>query len=274
MSYLLKYVKINNKTSPFAGVGFAGNIMNVMNALLQIPKSAKLWIDMETNDTINTDKTIEFTKNSWEYYFNQSVKPENPLKCLTNMQIQRKILYDTKKYTHITPIIKQARILFDKNFTIKPDITNEVQRFYDQHFDKQKILGVQIRLTDMAHYHKVAGIQKYINKMKNIFQQQKIDKIFVATDDEKVLKQIENEFNVPVLYQKHICRATNKAPLLKSYERYYKTDREGHRYLLGKEVLIDILLLSKCNYFIKADISSVSLLALIFSTNIERTFNV
>lgn len=273
MSYSLTFVKINT-TSPFAGAGFAGNIMNVMNALLHIPKTSKLWIDMETNDTINTDETIKFTKNCWEYYFDQMTKPTKPTINSTNMQTKRKILYNTKKYTHTTPIIKQAKNLFYKNFTIKPNITNEVQHFYNKHFDKQNILGVQIRLTDMAHYHKVAGLKKYINKIKNIIQQQQIDKIFIATDDEKVFKQIENEINIPVLYQKHICRATIEAPLLKSYERYYKTDREGHRYLLGKEVLIDILLLSKCKYFLKADISSVSLLALIFSTNIQHAYNV
>ena len=52
-----------------------------------------------------------------------------------------------------------------------------------------------------------------------------------------------------------------------NYENNIVNTRKYHNYLNGKEVLIDILLLSKCDYFLRSH-SSVSDIAIIFNDNI------
>ena len=48
--------------------------------------------------------------------------------------------------------------------------------------------------------------------------------------------------------------------------------RELHRYNLGVECTKDILTLSKCDYLLKADISSVSIVSSILSDNIKQVY--
>lgn len=273
MAYSLVFTKVT-PTSPFAGVGFAGNIMHVMHTLLQIPEDAKLWVDMETNPTINTDSTIYFTKNVWEYYFEQILKPEEIAKSLSRRDIKRMINYTKVQYTNTSPIITRARQLFFKNFSIRKEILDCVQQQYEKLLLDRTSLGVQIRLTDMAKYHKVAGVAAYIRRIKQIMKQQpQIDTLFVATDDSKVFEAIAKEIQIPIVYQEDICRATEQKPMSESYARYYDTNRNGHRYLLGKEVLIDALLLSRCDFLLKADTSSVSQLAIVFGKDIKKVYN-
>ena len=39
-----------------------------------------------------------------------------------------------------------------------------MEKYYINNIEGKVTLGVQVRLTDMKHYHNVSGIEKYINK--------------------------------------------------------------------------------------------------------------
>ena len=73
---------------------------------------------------------------------------------------------------------------------------------------------------------------------------------------------------IPILYQKNIYRTSSESP----YERL-NSERENHGYNLCREVLIDMLLLSKCDYFLRSKISAVSLITTILSENIKKIYN-
>ena len=133
-------------------------------------------------------------------------------------------------------------------------------------------LGVQVRLTDMKHYHNVSPVSNYINKINQILiERPEIEQIFLATDDSEVIDILKENIKLPIIYYKDMFRADASNPHLHPYDRF-KADRELHRYKLGIECIQEIFTLSKCDYLLKADVSSVSIIASILAENIKQVY--
>jgi hypothetical protein len=266
----LIFEKISEE-SPIAGVGTAGNIWMVLNALLNINENEKLFVDMETNKTINNeDEKLFDTYNAWEYYFEQIDINQRKSNKLDFYNLKRMLHYD-KRYTNDDKVCARLRKLFWNNFKFKKNLKEEIDSFYYDNIKSKNTLGVQIRLTDMAHGHNVKKLEHYIIRIKQILAKNKeIKQVFLATDDQEVINVLSRELKVPIIYLEDIYRATKNKPDLLPYDRC-ECDRPLHKYNLGREVIIDIFLLSKCNQILKADISCVSHLAVFFSDRLEET---
>ncbi|MEI3003846.1 MAG: hypothetical protein V8T87_04400 [Victivallales bacterium] len=91
------------------------------------------------------------------------------------------------------------------------------------------------------------------------------DKIFFLTDDKKYLHTFQKRYGNMLF--------TTNAYKTAAYNPYNDAPRENHRYLLGKEVLIDSLLLSKVNWIICGP-SAVSTNAIRLSTCIEKVYKI
>lgn len=270
MHYKLKFEKLT-KDSEISGVGTAGNIWIIINALDQINSNDTIRIDMETHPTINNEKKPMFgTMNAWEYYFHQTQTLDNEIEL--PFLNQRPVLKYDKNYDHNYSRFRDLRSKFYKNFQLRPSIAAEVEKYKETYFLNKVTLGVQIRLTDMKQSHQVAPFETYLYKIKQIIAKHSdIEQLFVATDDQSILAEIESSINIPVICQSGIYRATALKPDLSPFDRL-DHERENHRFLLGKEVLIDIFLLSSCQYVLKSEISAVSQLAVFFGPNIKKTF--
>ena len=82
-----------------------------------------------------------------------------------------------------------------------------------------------------------------------LIEKYNIDKIFLVTEEQKYLDLFIKYYGEKVFF-------TNSFRIYK-VNSYNLNPRENHRYLLGLEVLIDALLLSKCNGLLCGD-SNVS----------------
>ena len=274
-NYILTFEKIE-KTNLIAGVGTAGNIWIVLNALYSQNNhlDSRLFVDMEKNKTINSESYKIFeTMNSWEYYFEQIDRPILNFIQLDSVKIDSVLHYE-KRYTHSSRVSLKLKKLFWDNFSLRPEIKFEIDDFLKENFQNKITLGAQIRLTDMTNTanHNVKKFEDYVIKIKSILSKNpKIQQVFLATDDETVIEKLRESIDIPLISQKNIYRATNHKKDLNPYDRY-EYSRPDHRYLLGKEVIIDIFLLSNCDYILKADVSCVSQLAVFFSQKIKKTF--
>eukprot|EP01084_Bolivina_argentea_P121133 214702_1 len=127
-------------------------------------------------------------------------------------------------------------------------------------------LGVQMRGTDKTAGRRLVFPEEYLRYIflfvQYFMQSEKQPKVFLATDDINYIKYIRYywhyneylpsndirfEFNNIVIMQTDIIRSkyNNAVFNLNILEiNKYK------RYIMGKEVLFDILMLSKCDYFI------------------------
>lgn len=271
MKHKLEFIKISDQHE-FAGVGFAGNIFIVLNALTHISNEDELYVDMETNPCCCTDhsQTIFETKNCWEYYFDQTTK-EN-INNVFNSLLGANIHYNDKDFFMNPENFIDLKNKFNKNFKLKQNITEEIQSFYDKKIKNKITLGVQVRLTDMRHYHGVSPVDEYIKKIKEILSEKpEIEQIFLSTDDSEIIDVLKNNIDKPIVYYEEMFRANKNDPHLHPYDRFYNS-RPMHRYLIGVECCQEIFTLSKCDYMLKADVSSISIIASILSENIKKVY--
>ena len=271
MNYKLEFVKISNEHE-FAGVGFAGNIFIILNALSFITENDTMCVDMETNECVctQTDLNTFDTKNPWEYYFDQT-KLEEPY-IVWNSLKEANIQYENRDMFMNPNNFLDLKNKFYKNFKLKSHIKLIINSYYEKNIKGKKTLGVQIRLTDMKHYHNVSTLEKYISKILEIINNHpEIQQIFLATDDYTVIEKLKHCISIPILYHKDMFRADKKILHIHPYDRYYG-ERLHHRYKLGVECLQEIFTLNKCEYVLKADISAISIVSCILSDNIKKVY--
>jgi hypothetical protein len=271
MKYKLNFVKISD-AHEFAGVGFAGNIFLILNALTHIDETDEMYVNMETYECACTDKTVTNfkTQNCWEYYFNQT--PNQNIQKDIDIFMSANIDYEDRNIFLYPENFISLQEKFWKNFSLKQEIEESINKFYEKNIKNKTTLGVQIRLTDMKHHHNVSSVQKYVDKIKQILIDiPEIKQIFLSTDDSEVITILKENLSIPVIFYENMFRASKEMPHINPYDRFYD-DRLNHRYLLGKECCQEIFTLSKCDFLLKADVSSISIVACILSEKIRKVF--
>ena len=273
MKYKLTFIKISNQHE-FAGVGFAGNIMIVLNALTHMTVEDNLYVDMETNQCCCTEPNSELfdAKNCWEYYFEQTTN-EKIQKTFDSL-LSANIHYEDRDFfMNPEKFIFLKKHFFD-NFKLKKNVLESIENFYDSKIKGKKTLGVQVRLTDMIKHHNVSKLDAYIDKIRKIlYEFSEIEQIFLSTDDSEVIEEIKRNIDIPIVYYEEMFRANKNEPHINPYDRY-NNPRQNHKYLVGFECCQEIFTLSKCDYLLRADISSISIVASIFSENITKIFKI
>lgn len=122
-----------------------------------------------------------------------------------------------------------------------------------------KVLGIHIRGTDFrAKYN---GHPIYVEEedcfleVDRFLQDKGYEKIFVATDDARILKKFVEKYGKKMCFYEDVKRSSNNKSVA-----FSKSDRKQHRYLLGLEVLRDMYTLSRCAGLV-AGISQVAICA-------------
>jgi hypothetical protein len=245
------------------GAGFFSNLTYVLGHL-QIAKKYKFTpvIDMENYPTIyNEKKIINKTYNSWEYYFKKVSKYK-----LDEVYKSKNVIITSNFFEHHMPtdmsLKKEFNELIKKYIHIKPDILKEAKYFEKKYFKKNnKILGIHFRGTTYktARGHAFPIPPKLMKKnIDTLIKKFKYDKIFVVTEEYQYLEYLKKYYPKKIIF----CNVyrTRKLDAFKHYPRI------NHRYKLGREILIETLLLSCCKglTFVKSNVSSA---AIVFSKN-------
>lgn len=239
--------------------GLFSNVFYIINKLLISEKKKFIpVVDMENFSNMYSEKRKIFnTYNVWRYYF----KPLSNYKLDEVYSSQNVIFTDGKWYPKMKtlPISPKFRKLTKKYIKFNDNILEETESFYKKNFKRKKILGIHFRGQELrysARHYFPATINQMIFNTRNLIKKKKIDKIFFCSEEQKYLDAFVKEFK-----DKVFCYNT-----LRSYNenRMYTYPRKNHRYLLGKETIIETLLLSKCN-FILATKNNVVAAASIFS---------
>ena len=249
------------KRSP--GAGLFSNVAFVLNHLIIAYKNNYLpFVDMERNPTIYNEKIkINKTFNAWEYYFENLNKhtPDEIYKS-RNVIITENVFDKTfEKWISKNPEIVK---ILNKKIKFKKNIYFLFNFFKRKLFDKKKILGVHFRGTSYKSSpgHPLPATKKQMFNMVNyIFSKEKIDKIFLSTEEKNYLKFFLKKFPGKVIFFSSSYRS-NKNDAFDIYPR------NKHRYKLGREILLETLLLSCSNYFLYTT-SNVSEFALSLQLN-------
>lgn len=143
---------------------------------------------------------------------------------------------------------------------VKANILEKVDEFYAKHLQKKYVIGVHIRGTDFA-YAKPTSPFKYFEAIhSHLYIHNKKDfNIFLATDQIQFVELFQREFKDRLVRYDAFRSGNHMAPHnLNAISGYKK----------GEEVLIDILILSRCNFLFKAA-SAVGEYALWFNPSLD-----
>ena len=248
------------KRSP--GTGLFSNVTFVLNHLIICKKLGFIpVIDMENFKTIYNEKNkVKNTLNSWHYYF-------EPLNEYTLEEVYRSknVLISSDKFYHFfeynMDINKELTEILQKDIKIKKKL-NQLFLRLSKNFKNKKVLGIHFRGTSYkrAQGHPLPATKKQMLTItKKFLSKNKVDIIFLVTEEKNYLNFFKKNFPNKLFYLKSSYRS-DKNDAFKVYPR------KLHRYKLGRETVIETLLLSKCDHFIYL-MSNVSAAAISFNLN-------
>jgi hypothetical protein len=262
---------IKNKDKTFyiikrtPGAGLFSNVIFVLNHLLITKRHNFIpIIDMKNFPTIYNEKNmINKTNNSWEYYFESL----NKHKLEDVYKSQKVIITSNRFYRSMTHEINSKNFKKVKKFIkVKKNHIDFANKFFDKNLKNKKVLGVHYRGTSYkssANHPFPPTKEQIIKKVDDLIQKQNFDAIFLCTEEKRYLELFSKKYNDKLFYINSFRSNTDNA--FKLYPR------SNHRYKLGQEILIETLILSKCNTFLHTD-TNVSLFVKFFSKNLTPKF--
>jgi len=260
------------KRSP--GAGFFSNLNFVVHNLY-ICEQLKMIpvIDMENYQTFyNCKIKIKNTYNSWEYYFkkvskynlDEVYKSKNVIFC------DKKTFqggYDKKNYESefkyfngFQYLDNKHKKIFKKYIKIDKKIKNDAKKIYSL-FKNKKVLGICIRGSDQkktAYQPYTATKEQMIYATKKLLNKHKFNKIYLCTEDSDYLDFFKSNFSDILIYNKNTPRTTDAIDL-------FNYPNKNHRYLVGRENIVDVLALSKTNHILFT-VSNIPYTALFLSS--------
>ncbi len=208
-------------------------------------------VDMENYPTIyNENKKIFNTYNSWEYYYEQifPYSLEEVYKS-KNIIITDSTFYSNIDFSYNITDKKELVEIFHKYIKVKKNKIKTINYLKKKLFKDYKILGVHFRGTGykLARNPYPATINQMINKINEILENERYDKIFLMTEDGKNFQKIIEYFGDKVIYLDTTIRGRTNQEVYDNYSR------NSHRYKIGRDVLIETYLLSYCDGYFDID---------------------
>lgn len=197
----------------------------------------------------------ETIPNAYEYYFGQPTKlryeeiQDSYMVCQAKSAEAVMIEREHKELDYYGINLALEDILartYHKYIRLNEETQRKLEGDYKKVLSSDDMLGVHFRGTDYQigyNNHPVyVQIEETISVVKDVLQDHKYQKIFLATDDKNALKEFLKEFGREnIQYYDDVCRGDGTVSVALS-----ERTREFHHYLLGYEVLRDMLTLSKC----------------------------
>lgn len=259
--------------------GLFSNVFHVL-AHLQYAKDLGLTpvVDMKNFRTLyNEPNPVSGKDNAWEYYFGQPsnhtlddvYKSKRVVFCYGANNSAFGAYYD---FTRTQKLAKQF-------LYVRDHIEATALDFAQKHFHGET-LGVHIRGQEMktAAGHPVPpSIEQMLERAESLLQRYPISAIFVVSEEQSYVEAFQQRFGDKVVATKAFRTHETNAYTLPEYPRPL------HMYHLGRELLVDTLLLSRCDHLLAGGMgglafgSGVSMMAQAFNNNsykhIELVYN-
>ena len=227
----------------YIGGGMFSNLLFVINHIkIALDMGCIPIVDMENFPTkYNEKKRFKNTLNSWEYYF----KPLNKFRLDDVYKSKFVIIVDgktrlNKEFDSFVNLDKKHIKIFKKYIIFKKEIFFEVEKFMRKNFYKKKVLGVHFRGTDMKTQERhpfPATFEQIVSYVDKEIKYKKYDKIFLVTEELDYFERLKFRYKDKICYY-NSYRSNNP-------DIFDNIKRKNHRYLIGKENIIDMFLLAK-----------------------------
>ncbi|WP_455615430.1 hypothetical protein [Eisenbergiella sp.] len=218
-------------------------------------------IDMQNNLNTYLEENEVGKQNSWEYYFEQPcgyslediARSKNII--LSSGLVTDKSIYPDRKEVLNFANRQEWKSLFFSYLRVQDNIKKEVEELYIDMFREKRVLGVLCRGTDYINNRpKNHPIQPdpdaVILKAIEVMGDHNCEYIYLATEDEVIYQKFRKVF-------KDKLKTTEARRFINTGHTNindFSCEREKDKYLKGKEYLVNILLLAKCNCLIAGSV--------------------
>jgi hypothetical protein len=135
--------------------------------------------------------------------------------------------------------------VYDKYLKVRSDISEAVDEFWDYNLAGENVLGIHFRGQEFrtAPGHWFPPTKKQIlTSAAKLLEKHKFSKIFAVSEETSYIDFLKENFG-PMVIATNCYRTRN----VNAYRQY---PRPNHKYLLGREIIIDALLLARCHALI------------------------
>jgi len=155
--------------------------------------------------------------------------------------------------------------IFLKYISLKPDISQEIDRYQDRYQLSKDTIGVHVRDTDKSIG---ISIDKLFLEIDYLYTNNM--KIFLATDNQNIERLFIQKYNHVVIYPKNLPTPNQKRGI-----HMWGIDHDDEEYnrSMFKDSIIDMWLLSKCEYLLYQGNSSFSVISKHLHKNQERVYD-
>ncbi len=212
------------------------------------------------------DHPVNGTTNPFEYYFRQpaGISPDEMCRMATVVRSRKEntiLALETEEnrsgYARSERFIREMARIAGKYIRCNDTVGKKLSQDIHGLLPQGGVLGVHVRGTDYKrayHGHPVmVSTEDYLEAVRAL--EDRYPRIFLATDDLSAIHRFEETFPGRVSCYPDVIRSDGDQTVMKAV-----SDRKDHHYLLGYEVLRDMMTLASCDGLV-AGLSQVSLAA-------------
>lgn len=236
-------------------------------------------VEYSRENTYAEDHAVNGSENPFEYYYEQpaGVSVEDMKRTAVVLESRRENSWlanelDDKavNYTRSERFVCEMGRMIRTWIRLKPQVDTTLTEQRMQLLQGKKTLGVHVRGTDFKwnyNGHPVCvTTEEYLQKAQELVKKSGYEQVFLATDDLDAVGRFQAVFGEKLVYYRDVVRSNGNVTVMKS-----ESDRRDHHYLLGLEVLRDMLTLAACDGFL-AGLSQVSYAVRFQKESYEKQF--
>ncbi len=250
--------------------GFFSSFCSALNNIMWAEKNGKVPV-MHWDETFchYQKEGWRGSLQPWEYYFEPvsrlAYEPTDPVYRVygapDDFNIPMIFLRDQEKFNELRSAAKNA---IDKYIKVRPEILEKVDSFYQTHMAGAVNIGIHMRGTDRAAKDKWVLPNDMIVEAKKLAAEipGKVQ-FFIATDEEFCLDLAKNSLQGLIYCDS--TRSQDGKPI------HVPSPKRTRLAVLGEEVLIEGLLLAKCDYVLHS-MSAVPIAVMMMNPSIKNVY--
>lgn len=253
------------------------NLILLLLQYLNYADSLHMWPYVTFGDmcVFGEDEEVVNTKNPFEYFFKQynNITKEEMNNSYRVAKFRWK---DLSIYECFDVIDEKSMVTFGKIYKKYLCLNQDTQYYIDSSIDRigigKETIGVHVREGSMKAGWKNHMIppkeDDYYKKIDELLEKKVFKKVFLATDDSRVVDKFRKKYNNRLLFYSDLCRTDNDYmdPVRVNNEK-----RPRHKYKCALEVIRDYYSLASCGAFI-GNLSSVSTCVRVLKMAKNETF--
>jgi hypothetical protein len=238
--------------------GFFSNVFSVIGGLHWCASQGKTPAVL-FNSGPYLDK--ERGPNWWEYYF-EPVSQLNPLTLSAPDEPARSVAQASLFCSIACHDLCKAADIYRKNIVVRPEISAEVEALWRERLAGFFVMGIHLRGTDKwIEGHNYPELEKVFTHLDAVIAGRPKDtwRIFLATDETHFLEALRERYGHQLVFL-DATRSDNHLPLHRPTttqewsqspwrDQALPQSPQTSPYQLGREALLDALLLSRCQVF-------------------------